>query len=111
MRVHQASLITLIICGCFGEPDTVDKIVGTTVPMTTSAEESSSSSDGESSSGEDSSTSEAFDPSECPEWCNNGCDLAGGIWAECRCVLDHECPDELSCEGFKPEPYTLGHCR
>lgn len=111
--MRRIAIALTLLAGCFGEPDTVDKIVGTTVPMTTSAEESSSSSDGESSSGEDSSSSEAIDPNACPEWCSNGngCDLLFGLYEKCRCISDLSCQDDLRCEGYKPDPFTVGHCQ
>lgn len=103
--------LCLLLPGCFNEaPDT--KTVSTTaIAMTTAPDEGSSSSEGASSSdGESSSSGDPVDPGDCPEWCASGCDLAGGIWAECRCGQDYEChADGLSCDRAPEAPY--GHCR
>jgi len=106
--MRRIAIAITLSAGCFGEPEPDDHIIGTTVPMTTSAEESSSSSDGESSSGEESSTSETVDPGDCPEWCIQGCDKPLDI-AYCRCTQDEYCQDGLSCD--RPNPDILGHCR
>lgn len=105
----RRALLCLVLCGCFGEPEPDDHILGTTVAMTTGGEESSSSSAEESSGdGESSSTGEP-DPRECPEWCNNGCDLIGGLYAECRCTQDQECASGgFDCDRPSEE---IGHCR
>lgn len=107
----RRALLSLVLCGCFNEPDTVDKTASTTAASTTIEPEESSSSEGESSSGEgteeSSSTTEDYLHMVCPEWCNNGCDMVA-IYQLCRCTNGFECQDGLVCERPGEE---VGHCR
>lgn len=107
--MRRIAALALVLAGCFNEaPDT--KTASSSATTAAPDDESSSSSDAEESSSSDGeSSSSTGNPYECPEWCN-ACDLISG-YNRCRCVSDDECEDDLMCEGFVPEPYTLGHCR
>lgn len=111
--MRRMTLCALLVGGCFEDPD---RIASTTIqPMTTEPMESSSSGDGESSESSESSGSTTDDPgvpgNVCPEWCSNGCDLIANLYEQCRCMADYQCMGGLSCDGFDPEPYHIGHCR
>lgn len=89
--MRRIAIALTLLAGCFGEPDTVDKIVGPATTVAPSSEESSSSSEGE-SSGEESTG----EPQVCPDWCavpEDGSDPCDDVDGEmlCRCLSDARC--------------------